>query len=211
MNQYAFHVDADKCITCKACVIACKDKNNLKPGFKFRRVYTVTTGSWTESTTTGGAFAYSVTVACNHCANPACLASCPAGAIGKRAKDGIVFIDKDRCIGCESCVSACPYGVPSFDKTAMKTDKCDFCRELVSTGISPVCVTACSMNAIDYGEMDMLKSKYPNTVQQVYPLAAPGDTNPSLLITRHRLSSGGESDTTARIANMPEELQVAEQ
>ena len=210
MNQYAFHMNTDKCITCKACVTACKDKNNLKPGFKFRRVYTVTTGSWTEPTGAGGAFSYSVSVACSHCAKPACLSACPAGAIGKRAKDGIVFIDKDRCIGCGSCVDACPYGVPSLDSKTLKTDKCDFCRELVSAGESPVCVTSCSMNAIDYGEMDILKAKYPDAVQQVYPLAAPTLTEPSLLITRHRLSNGGESDANARIANMPEELQVAE-
>jgi anaerobic dimethyl sulfoxide reductase subunit B (iron-sulfur subunit) len=210
MSQYAFHINTDKCITCKACAMACKDKNNLRPGYKFRRVYTVSTGRWDLPAASGGAFAYSVSMGCNHCAEPACLRVCPANAIAKRAKDGIVFIDKDACIGCGSCNAACPYGIPSLDKSALKADKCDFCRELVETGQSPVCVTACSMSAIDYGDMDYLKSKYPNAVQQVYPIASPEQTKPSLLITRHRKSKGEETDDTARIINMPEELQVAE-
>jgi anaerobic dimethyl sulfoxide reductase subunit B (iron-sulfur subunit) len=190
--------------------MSCKDKNDLKPGYKFRRVYTVSTGSWDLPYNSGGAFSYSLSVACNHCADPACLKVCPVNAIVKRAKDGIVFIDKDICIGCGSCVTACPYGVPSLDKATLKTDKCDFCRELVSVGESPACVTACSMNAIDYGDLDYLKSKYPNAVQQIYPLASPEQTKPSILITRHRKSRGTESEATARIFNMPEELQVAE-
>lgn len=210
MSQYAFHINADKCITCKACVTSCKDKNGLKPGFKFRRVYTVSTGSWELPASSGGAFSYSVSVACNHCASPACLSVCPANAIGKRAKDGIVFIDTERCIGCGSCVTACPYGVPSLDKESSKTDKCDFCRELTDTGQSPVCVAACSMNALEWGRLDLLKAKYPEAVSQVYPLASPGKTGPSLLITRHRHSNGAESEATARIANMAEELQASE-
>jgi anaerobic dimethyl sulfoxide reductase subunit B (iron-sulfur subunit) len=192
--------------------LACKDKNNLKPGFKFRRIYTVSTGSWDQPAASGGAFSYSVSMGCNHCADPACLKVCPANAIAKRANDGIVFIDKDACIGCGSCNSACPYGVPSLDKTALKADKCDFCRELVAAGESPACVAACSMSALEYGDLDFLKSKYSGqqVVQQVYPLPSPEQTNPSLLITRHRKSTGAETEATSHIFNMPEELQVAE-
>ncbi len=210
MLQYGFYINADKCITCKACVMACKDKNNLKPGFKFRKVYTITSGSWDKAVGNGGAYSYSVPVACNHCKEPICRSVCPAGAIVKRAGDGIVFIDKELCIGCGSCAISCPYHAPSWDKEAMKTDKCDFCRELVDIGEAPVCVTACSMGAIEYGDMSYLQSKHPGTTRQVYPLADPGQTTPSLLITMHRKSTGSESDATARIFNMPEELQAYE-
>jgi anaerobic dimethyl sulfoxide reductase subunit B (iron-sulfur subunit) len=208
MKQLAFHVNSDKCISCKACVIACKDKNNLKPGYKFRKVYSVSAGDWDKTSSDGGAYSYSISIACNHCANPACKANCPANAIGKRS-DGIVYIDHELCIGCGNCTSACPYGAPSLSKEELKTRKCDFCRELVEMGESPACVAACSMQAIDFGDLDALKAKYPKAanVQQVYPIAGPEQTQPSLIITRHRKYTGNENGATADIFNMPEELQ----
>jgi anaerobic dimethyl sulfoxide reductase subunit B (iron-sulfur subunit) len=187
--------------------MACKDKKNLKPGYKFRKVYTVSAGDWQSD-----AYVYSVSMGCNHCADPACLKVCPVAAITKRASDGIVFINKYACIGCGSCAAACPYDVPSLDLSlaSPKSDKCDFCRELLAIGESPVCVAACSMNALDYGDIDQLKSKYPGTVRQVFPIADPAETQPSLLITKHRKYTGAESAGSALVVNMPEELQTYE-
>lgn len=210
MSQYAFYFNADKCITCKACVIACKDKYDLKPGRKFRRLYSVSTGSWARDVNgvyaPESVFGYSVSISCNHCAKPACKDICPAGAIGKRG-DGIVFIDRDLCIGCGSCSTACPYGAPSLDKDTLKMDKCDFCRELVSIGEIPACVGSCSMQALEFGEIDTLRVKHPDVVQTVPPLADPAKTDPSLLITPHSKSAGS---MTVEIFNMPEELQANE-
>jgi anaerobic dimethyl sulfoxide reductase subunit B (iron-sulfur subunit) len=94
----------------------------------------------------------------------------------------------------------------------MKTGKCDFCREIVSIGGTPACVAACSMQAIDFGDLEALKAKYPAAanVQQVYPIPGPEQTQPSLIITQHRKCSGAENEATASIFNMPEELQTYE-
>ena len=75
------------CIGCRACEIACKDKNGLPPGPRLRRVMTIEGGRFPE------VFAYKVNMSCNHCAEPACLPTCPTGAIWKRADNGVVDID----------------------------------------------------------------------------------------------------------------------
>ena len=96
------------CIGCRACEIACKDKNGLPPGPRFRRVMYIEGGTYPD------VFAYKVNMSCNHCAEPACLPTCPTGAIFKRKKDGIVDIDSTLCIGCRRCEAACPFGAPQF-------------------------------------------------------------------------------------------------
>jgi anaerobic dimethyl sulfoxide reductase subunit B (iron-sulfur subunit) len=131
---------------------------------------------------------------------------CPANAIAKRA-DGIVFIDRELCIGCESCSAACPYNAPSFDREAMKMEKCDFCRELLAEGETPACAASCNMQAIEYGELEMLKVLHPEAVQQIFPLPDPSQTRPSLLITPHRKY---KADQETSVFNMPEELQAYE-
>ncbi len=90
------------CIGCRACEIACKDKNGLPPGPRFRRVMYVEGGTFPD------VYAYKVNMACNHCAEPACLPTCPTGAIWKRADNGVVDIDSTLCIGCRKCEAACP-------------------------------------------------------------------------------------------------------
>jgi anaerobic dimethyl sulfoxide reductase subunit B (iron-sulfur subunit) len=210
MSQYGFVFNADTCITCKSCAIACKDKHNHKPGRKFRKVHSIGVGNWSLNDGVhepSNVYSYSVSIACNHCAKPACKDSCPYSAIGKR-EDGIVFIDRNLCNACNTCAQVCPYGEPSLDKEAMKMEKCDFCRELLEIGERPACVTACSIRALDYGTLDALMIKFPNAVQQVYPLASPVQTNPSLLIVPHCKSSG--DDVEMYQFNMPEEIQAGE-
>ena len=91
-RQFGFvHHNVD-CIGCRACEIACKDKNGLPPGPRFRRVMYIEGGTYPE------VFAYKVNMSCNHCAEPACLPTCPTGAIWKRADNGVVDIDSTLCI-----------------------------------------------------------------------------------------------------------------
>jgi anaerobic dimethyl sulfoxide reductase subunit B (iron-sulfur subunit) len=210
MKQYAFYMNADKCISCRACIIACKDKHDHAVGRKFRRVYANGAGTWTPNIngtySPNNVFTYSFSIACNHCADPACKKVCPVNAIVKR-DDGIVFIDKDTCIGCRSCADACPYNAPSFDAETEKMGKCDFCRELLAVGEPPACVAACSMHCLTYGELEQLEYLHPEGVKQVQPLADPAQTGPSLVITPHRNSAEGMSAVSY---NMPEELQANE-
>ena len=80
---------------------------------------------------------------CNHCLNPACVASCPAGAIYKREEDGIVLIDQDKCRGWRFCISGCPYKKPYFNWRTGKSEKCILCYPRVEAGLAPVCMHSC--------------------------------------------------------------------
>ncbi|MBA1330089.1 nitrate reductase, partial [Candidatus Endoriftia persephone str. Guaymas] len=72
---------------------------------------------------------------CNHCLNPACVASCPSGAIYKRDEDGAVLIDQDRCRGWRMCVSACPYKKIYFNWESGKSEKCILCYPRIESGM----------------------------------------------------------------------------
>jgi len=80
---------------------------------------------------------------CNHCLNPACVASCPSGALYKRGEDGIVLVDQKRCRGWRSCVSACPYKKVYFNWFTGKSEKCILCYPRLETGQAPACFHSC--------------------------------------------------------------------
>jgi anaerobic dimethyl sulfoxide reductase subunit B (iron-sulfur subunit) len=135
MTQYGFYFDNTRCTGCKTCELACKDYKDLGADIPLRVVYDYEGGNWTEQS--GGAwtqsvFAYHVSAACNHCAAPACVAICPAEALVKDGETGLVAIDEEKCIGCGSCVTACPYLVPRLDIEAEKARKCDGCKDRVA-------------------------------------------------------------------------------
>jgi DMSO reductase iron-sulfur subunit len=206
-SQYGFYHDNDICIGCKVCIVACKDKNDLPVGEKYRRVYDYAGGTWDVSTdgicTQKDSFVYSVSVACMHCMAPACIPSCPVGALIKR-EDGIVFIDSETCIGCNSCIAACPFDVPYVSKATGLAQKCDFCRDYIDKGEQPVCVAACPMRCLEYGELSELQAKY-GDIDQVDPLPKDPGTGPSVVFTRSRLNPNGE--LPGSILNAPEEIE----
>jgi len=80
---------------------------------------------------------------CEHCLNPACVASCPSGAIYKREEDGIVLIDQDKCRGWRMCVSACPYKKIYYNWKSGKSEKCIFCYPRIEAGMPTVCSETC--------------------------------------------------------------------
>lgn len=178
MTQFGFYFNQAECIGCKACQVACCDRNDLAAGFALRRVDSYETGVYPTSSL------YHVAAACNHCANPACVANCPTGACQKSADDGTVFRDEERCIGCGTCASACPYGHPVVLDEKMSA-KCDGCKSFRDAGLNPVCVDACVMRAIDFGDIDELRSKYPDAVNDLPCLPDSAETSPSLLVTPH--------------------------
>jgi anaerobic dimethyl sulfoxide reductase subunit B (iron-sulfur subunit) len=139
-------------------------------------------------------YAYKVNMSCNHCAEPACLPTCPTGAIFKRKQDGIVDIDSTLCIGCRKCEAACPYGAPQFDPIENVVKKCNLCVDEIDAGRKPYCVMACMMRVLDIGPIDKLrdgsyetKARGPNdiTVRQVKSMANPDLTNPSIVFIPH--------------------------
>jgi len=157
MSQFGWKIDLVKCIGCHACAIACKAENNTYPQqsplivkngravrVDYRRVINRDSGVYPRVSR------IFVSMSCNHCAEPACLKSCPVGAITKRESDGIVLIDQELCIGCKYCVWACPYGAPQFNPNTKKVEKCTFCVHRIEAGLKPACVTTCVGRALTY-------------------------------------------------------------
>lgn len=208
MGQYGFYFDSAKCTGCKTCQVACKENHHLPAHNLFRRVYHYAGGSW-EPTEAGfyapvDTFSYQVSVSCNHCANPACVAACPTGAMQKDPETGIVTTDHELCVGCQACVEACPYQAPSLDEESGYVIKCDFCREEIGTGNTPFCVAACPMRALDWGEYDDLVARYGEGNVNVEPL--PMDTTGPCLVLNPHPKAQASGNGTGAMATLDEEL-----
>lgn len=176
MGNLGFYFDSTKCIGCRACQIACKDRHSLmEPGITIRTVESFETGTFPE------AYVYSIAKTCNHCESPLCVANCPQGAMYK-AEDGTVQHKDELCIGCGMCVASCPYGVPKLLEDQGKAIKCDACIAFRQNGKNPVCVDACVMRALDFGDLDELRAKYGNDLVSAIPAMSDGGTNPNTLI-----------------------------
>jgi anaerobic dimethyl sulfoxide reductase subunit B (iron-sulfur subunit) len=205
MTQLGFYFNADACTSCKSCIMACKDKNDTFVGLKYRNVVDYGGGSWDDQ---GGVpipnnvFVYGVSYSCMHCAVPACIAVCPTDSIQKREEDGVVWIDQSTCIGCGSCVTACPYAAPRFDAEKGVAGKCDFCKDYLDSGGSPACVDSCLMRCLEYGDIEELRSKYGDNAQ-VGALPSPDMTGPSYVVAKHRMDPG---DGSGQVINAEEEL-----
>lgn len=88
-------------------------------------------------------FLFYVPRLCEHCLNPACVASCPSGSIYKREEDGIVLVDQDKCKGWRMCMSGCPYKKIYYNWSTGKAEKCIFCYPRVESGMPTVCSETC--------------------------------------------------------------------
>lgn len=150
-GRVGFLVKPHNCLNCQACVEACRKFNKTPESRPARRHIT-------KYEKDGEALF--VSTFCMHCEEPACASVCPAGAI-KKAEDGVVYVDKDRCIGCKYCYQACPFGVPTYSSAAM--DKCDCCT-LGGTrpGNAPRCAEACKFGALHFGTVDELLAQCPD-------------------------------------------------
>ena len=176
MGQLGFHVDSTHCIGCRTCQIACKDKNNLSVGMLFRHVETYEGGKFPDP------WVYNISLTCNHCAEPQCVANCPTGAMYKRAEDGVVLHNADLCIGCRYCQWSCPYGAIAFLEAAGKVTKCNACADLLAQNQNPACVDACVMRVLHFGDLETLRKQYGGT-SDIAVLPDSQITKPSLLIT----------------------------
>ena len=204
--RYGFYFDADQCIGCKTCVMACKDIKNLPSGVSYRRVYNIVSGTWQEDAcgtpVAAGVYSYSVSIACNHCKEPVCVAACPQKAIQKEA-DGIVWIDSEKCVGCRLCAGKCPHGAIQFNRKAGVSEKCDLCRELVKRRKEPACVTACPMRCLKLVDLDTCP--VPEEHRTItYPVGSV--TQPSTLLHLNRRTDPEQEKGEASVSNMPEEL-----
>lgn len=143
MPKVGWIIDLTRCIGCHACYVACKAENRTPLRTDWRKVILRERGTFPAVQREF------ISVACNHCDEPACLKACPAGAITKRA-DGVVLIDQARCIGCRYCTFTCPYGAPRVDTLTNKVSKCTLCVHRLDAGLRPACAETCLTGAITF-------------------------------------------------------------
>lgn len=141
-EQYRFHFDMTKCIGCKCCVVACNEQNGNPPDINWRRVGEIE-GGWYPDTQR-----LHLSMGCNHCIEPTCLAGCPVDAYSKDPLTGVVLHSPEICIGCQYCTWNCSYGVPQYNPERGVVGKCDMCHNRLAEGREPACVGACPESAI---------------------------------------------------------------
>lgn len=152
-NRWAMFHDADRCIGCFSCEVACKLEKNLPVGPRLIRIIQVG-----PKVVAGKLQTNFVAMQCNHCDPVApCVEACPTGACQKR-DDGIVFIDESACIGCKSCIYACPFGAPQYNPQTKKVTKCDYCMDRVDAGLWPACATMCATKCLHFGDINEMSN-----------------------------------------------------
>ena len=150
--------DVRKCMACRACEIACAVSHvegedlvgAISSGRARKRVYVEAAGC------------LAVPLQCRHCEDAPCVKVCPSGALSRLSPGAPVLVQEERCIGCEFCVQACPFGVirlatvASSDGTTSRRAvvKCDLCVARQAKGMKPACVSACPTGAIEFREAD---------------------------------------------------------
>ncbi|MBX7233198.1 MAG: 4Fe-4S binding protein [Caldilineales bacterium] len=135
-----FFIDPSRCIGCQACVQACTECDTHR-GYSMIHLDTIDRNVSTQT----------APVVCMHCASPTCAEVCPADAI-KRTADGVVqTARKPRCIACNNCVLACPFGVPKMNSGANLMMKCNMCYDRTSVGLKPMCASVCPSQALFFG------------------------------------------------------------
>ncbi len=193
--KYGFLIDHRKCIGCHACTVACKAEHNVPLGSFRTWVKYIEKGEYPDTRRH-----FSV-LRCNHCDDAPCVTICPTTALYKRA-DGIVDFNGDRCIGCKSCMQACPYDALYINPNTHTAEKCNFCAHRVELQLEPACVIVCPVQAIVSGDLEDATSKISRLVateetrvrkpeMQTRPKLYYLDANPSSLIPSEQTHAAG--------------------
>jgi Fe-S-cluster-containing dehydrogenase component/formate-dependent nitrite reductase membrane component NrfD len=173
--KFGFIIDNRKCIGCHACTTACKSEHQVPVGVNRTWVKQVEKGEFPDTRRL-----FSV-MRCNHCTDAPCVEICPVEALYTR-EDGIVDFNNDRCIGCKSCMQACPYDALYIDPENHTAAKCNYCAHRVDIGLEPACVNVCPEHAIISGDMDNPNSEIAQLLsrQSVKVRKAEKGTSPNL-------------------------------
>jgi Fe-S-cluster-containing dehydrogenase component len=147
-----FFIDQSRCIGCQACVQACSECDGHR-GHAMIQLDELDRAASPQT----------APVVCMHCDSPTCAEVCPADAI-KRAADGVVqTARKPRCIACNNCVLACPFGVPKMNTGMQLMMKCDLCYDRTSVGKKPMCASVCPSQALFYGTNEEIERMRPRS------------------------------------------------
>lgn len=151
-ERLEFFIDPNRCIGCNACVQACAECDTHKGHSLIQLDYI----DRAQSTQT-------VPIVCMHCDSPTCAEVCPADAI-KRTGDGTVqSARKPRCIACNNCVLACPFGIPKMNSGMNLMMKCDLCYDRTSVGKKPMCASVCPSQALFFGTREEIERLRPRS------------------------------------------------
>jgi len=131
-------VDHEKCTGCRLCEMVCSVFHTGASNPSRSRIKVV---KWESE-------GFYLPVTCQNCEKPFCVEVCPTKACHQDAENQRVLIDKDKCIGCKTCIVACPFGAPSFDHVERVSIKCDYCDG------NPQCVAFCDIKALTYLDVD---------------------------------------------------------
>ena len=173
--RYGFVIDQRRCIGCHACTVACKEENQVPLGAFRTWVKYVERGTFPHTRR------YFAVLRCNHCDAAPCVTICPTVALYRRP-DGIVDFDGARCIGCKSCMQACPYDALYIDPDTRTAAKCNYCAHRVEVGLEPACVIVCPEQAIIAGDLDDPESRIARLVgrEQIQVRKAEQGTRPKV-------------------------------
>jgi Fe-S-cluster-containing dehydrogenase component/formate-dependent nitrite reductase membrane component NrfD len=150
--RYGFVIDHNRCIGCHACTIACKDEHNVPVGVFRTWVKYIEKGEFPNTSRHFGV------MRCNHCDAAPCVEICPTKSLFRR-DDGIIDFDNSRCIGCKSCMQACPYDALHIDPNTHTAAKCNYCAHRIELQLEPACVVVCPTQAIIAGDLDDPQSR----------------------------------------------------
>ena len=179
--KWGVAVDLKRCTGCQGCTIACKLENGTPPGVFWTRVIEKEEGTFPL------AYKVFMPIRCNHCSDAPCIPVCPTGASYRRDKDNLVLIDQDVCIGCGTCVVACPYDVRfmpesargyygdtkvAFEETSYTkwqkgtVQKCSLCVHRIDAGLKPACVETCPTEALVFGDLNNPETQIAKLVRE---------------------------------------------
>ena len=131
MSMYYLIQDQKRCIGCLSCEVHCKSNKGLPPGPRLGQIIPVGPKMVAQVPRMGFIF-----MPCFHCTEPWCVPVCPTGAMRKRPQDGIVYVEQSLCVGCKSCITACPWGAPQWHPQLGKAVKCDYCMDRIDQGLN---------------------------------------------------------------------------
>ncbi len=171
-------VDTTTCIGCKACEVACVEWN----GYVFRETtfdntyQTMPETAWNfwnlikfnEVENADGTISWLMRKdQCMHCEDPGCLEACPADGAIVQYSNGIVDFNQANCIGCQYCVSGCPFNIPKFNATTKKVYKCTLCSDRVGAGLEPACIKSCPTGCLHFGSKEDMKFEAIKRIKQL--------------------------------------------
>jgi len=176
-SRMAFLIDTSRCIACRSCQVACKQWNKLEADKtvnqgSFENPRDLTSNLYNrirfiEKTDGGGMKWLFMNERCVHCGDAGCLKVCPSPGALYRTKEGFVAFNKEKCISCKYCVSACPFNVPRYGSDD-KVSKCHLCFDRIGAGMAPACAKACPTQTLQYGPRGAILARAKASKKPVY-------------------------------------------